>query len=119
MTLEFVKIVPDPNFPNFRQNVRLRVINHADKKIQRLNMAFESLDASGKTLKDLSMASSPAGMLTFPSKAPVIVVAENTRTEFDPDAPFMPKETKPVAITLKKVRFVDAEEWTPKADEKP
>lgn len=118
VTLEFVKIVPDPNFPNFRQNVRLRVINHADKKIQRLNMAFEYLDASGKTLKDWSMASY-SGMLTFPSKEPVIVVAENRRTEFDTDAPFMPKETKTVAITLKKVRFVDAEEWTPKADEKP
>ncbi len=118
VTLEFVKIVPDPKFPNFPPKLRLRVINHADKKIQRLDMKFEYLDPAGKKLKDWPMASY-SGTQTFPRKGPVIVVAGNARAEFDAGAPFMPKQTKTVRVTLKKVRFVDAEEWTPKADEKP
>jgi predicted Zn finger-like uncharacterized protein len=118
VTLQFVKIVPNPDFPSFPPNVRFRVINHADKEIKRLDMKLEYLDSGGKKLKEWPLASYSATR-TASQTGPAIVVAGNAKAEFDSNAPFMPKETKTVAVTLKKVRFVDAEEWKPKAVQKP
>ncbi len=112
--LEFVKIVPDPKFPNFPPKARFRVVNHTDKKIQRLDMKFEYLDGSGKVVKDWPSASHSGFMSQDRSG---VVVAEKATTEFDANAPFLPEETKTVRVTIKKVRYVDAEEWTPEGSQ--
>jgi hypothetical protein len=117
-TLQFVKLVPDADFPNASPKVRVRVINHADKAIRSLEMKFEYLDQDGKKIKDWPYISY-SGPPSFRQGSPAIVVAGNQEEEFDAHAFFMPEETKTVVVVLKKVLFVDAEEWPPNADSKP
>ena len=116
VSLEFLKIVPHPDFPNFSPRARFRIVNHADKKIQQLNMKFEYLDNNGKVMKEWPMAIHSAKE-AISRDGQGIVVAEKATVEFDADAPFMPKETKDVKATVKQVRFVDAEVWKPEGSQ--
>lgn len=107
VTLEYLGIEGDGNF----KKVKIRVKNHANKAIRRIDMQLHYLDAAGKELKKWSgHARSSFG----PRGQREPVAEKNSTAETKVTAFFMPKETKSVRVELEKIAFADATIWDAK-----
>jgi len=97
VTGKFVKFAGDENF----RKVVFALTNHANKDIRTLELKLFYLDAGGKTLKE-SPHSQPLGQ--SPLK-------QNSTTELELSAFFMPEGTKSVSARTERVTFFDASVW--------
>jgi hypothetical protein len=104
VTVEFVRIEPDEDFPK----VWLRVANHANKAVRTLGMNLIYLDNKGNALKD--WPASHSGQ-TDADRGTRTIVEPGATAQFRTTAFFLPKETERVSVIVDKVVFGDATDW--------
>jgi hypothetical protein len=107
VTLETLGISKDGNFAK----VKLRVKNHSNKDIRRLDMRLHYLDAAGKELKSWS-AQADGSFNPLGGRKPV--VGQKGTAEVEVTAFFMPEGTKRVKAVLQEVECADATSWKAK-----
>jgi hypothetical protein len=97
------------------QTVQLRVTNHSDKDVRMLGMKFDYLAPDGRRLGGWDRQDQ-WGTPWRPGKDTgepnPILVAKGAGSVFDINAPFLTNGTKTIAVTVRTVRFADAETWT-------
>lgn len=106
VSVEFVRVTTPGDFAK----ARFRVTNHADKAIRSLDVKLHYLDAAGKQVGEWFSVSYPE---PFPGDGPPpLAVEKSAGAEADLGVPFMPVNTQSIRVTVNKVLFADAEEWT-------
>jgi hypothetical protein len=95
------------------RKVHLKVTNHSDKPIRRVDVELSYLDAQGRPpllAPDFPAAPSPSSIL---SRGRPLIVEAGATVETNVPAFHMPQETARVAVTLRRVEFADATSWRP------
>jgi hypothetical protein len=107
VSLESLGFSKDRNFAK----VKLRVKNHSNKDIRRVEMRLHYLDAAGKELKSWP-AQADGSFNSRGGRQPV--VKEKGTADLEVTAFFMPEGTKRVTAELQEVECADATGWKAK-----
>jgi hypothetical protein len=112
VTVEFIEIRKDPNFPpeHAPENILVRVTNHSNKNAHSIRCQLVYLDEQGSEVERFSAPPTTlTGKVTQDGIQPV--VARNATEEVETTAFFMPGQTKNVRVDLQGVEFIDGTTW--------
>ncbi len=109
--VEFVSIGGNAPF----QTAQLRVTNHSNKDIRMLGMKLDYLGPDGRRLGGWDRQDqwgTPWKAGGSPVEPSPILVARGAKSVFEIRAPFLKQGTRTISVTVRTVRFADAETWT-------
>ena len=109
LSVEFIEIRKDPNFPpeHAPDNIVVRITNHSNKDALNVRTVFVYLDERGTELE--SSPNTLTGTYTQDGQEPVAKFGATV--EVETTAFFMPDETTTVRIDLQEVKFIDGTTW--------